>query len=66
MRQHPVEDDLVDDDKDDLVDGCDLDFVPHAIPDSESELFVLFAEGLDPNNPKTCEEVAGEWKALFR
>ena len=34
------------------------------LPEEETDLFVLFAEALDPANPKTVEEVEAEWKAL--
>jgi hypothetical protein len=50
---------------DDLLDGCDLDFTVDPTPDDEADLFVLFAEALDPNNPKTVEEAKAEWDEVF-
>ena len=49
----------------DEVDGCDLDFAVDPTPNDEVDLVTLFAEGLDPNNPKTIEEVRAEWEELF-
>lgn len=49
------------DQDDNLLDGCDEDFTVDPTPDDESDLFVLFAEALDPNNPKTVEDVEAEW-----
>lgn len=46
---------------DDELDGCDLDFTVGPIPDEESDLFVIFAEALDPANPKTIADVEAEW-----
>jgi hypothetical protein len=53
------------DEDDDLLDGCDVDFETEALPDDEQDLFVLFAEALDPENPKTVEQAEAEWKELF-
>jgi len=50
---------------DDLLDGCDLDFTEDPTPDDESDLFVLFAEALDPATPKTLQEAEVEWKGVF-
>ena len=46
---------------DEFLDGCDLDFTVDPTPDDEADLFVLFAEALDPNNPKTIADVEREW-----
>lgn len=46
---------------DDELDGCDLDFTQVPLEDDESDLFVLFAEALDPNSPVTIEDVEREW-----
>lgn len=46
---------------DNLLDGCELDFTIDSTPDEEVELVTLFAEALDPNNPKTIAEVEAEW-----
>lgn len=46
---------------DDELDGCDLDFTRLPVPDDESDLFVIFAEALDPLNPKTVDDVKAEW-----
>jgi hypothetical protein len=51
------------DEDDDLLDGCDIYF--ESLPEDEQDLFVLFAEALDPENPKTVEEAEAEWKELF-
>jgi hypothetical protein len=51
---------------DDLADGCDLDFTQEPTADDDAELFVLFAEALDPRSPKTVDGVAAEWQAVFR
>jgi hypothetical protein len=51
--------------EDNFLDGCDLDFVKAQLTDEEQELFPLFAEALDPNNPKTVEEAEAEWRELF-
>lgn len=48
-----------------FVDGCDIDFAEHALPDDEQDLFVLFAEALDPTTPKTVDEAKAEWDELF-
>lgn len=50
----------------DLVDGCDVDFEAEALPEEEQDLFVLFAEALDPDNPKTVEEAKADWEELFK
>lgn len=36
------------------------------LADDESDLFVLFAEGLDPNNKKTVDQVKSEWDEVFK
>lgn len=36
------------------------------ILDENSELFVLFAEALDPNTDKTVDQAANEWKELLK
>lgn len=50
---------------DDFLDGCDLDFTVDPTPDDEADLFVLFAEALDPANPKTVDEAKAEWDELL-
>lgn len=50
---------------DDLLDGCELDFTEDALPEDEAELFVLFAEALDPNTSKTVDEARADWEELF-
>ncbi len=52
-------------DHDDFVDGCDLDFRQDVLDDAEADLFVLFADALDPNSPQTVAESAAQWKAIF-
>jgi hypothetical protein len=51
---------------DDLADGCELDFTQEPTADDDAELFVLFAEALDPRSRKSVDDVAAEWKAVFR
>jgi hypothetical protein len=46
-----------------LYKGIDPETV--AAKDEDLDLIVLFAEALDPNNPKTVEDVEAEWKAVF-
>ncbi len=53
-------------DDDDLLDGCDVDFTEEELPEEESDLFVLFADALDPNTPSTIEQRETEWKELFK
>ncbi len=43
------------------LDGCSLDFTEDPIPDGEVDLFVLFAEALDPTSDVTVEDVEREW-----
>jgi len=57
---------------DEFVDGCGgtaghgiMGDEP-ALPDDEADLFVLFAEALDPDTPKTVDEAETEWRELFR
>lgn len=45
------------------ADGCDVDVEP--IDDDEAQLFVLFADALDPDTPSTVEQRRSEWEALF-
>lgn len=53
-------------DDDDFLDGCELDFAADgATTDEEVELLPLFAEALDPNDPKTVEQAEAEWRELF-
>lgn len=47
------------------LDGCDIDFREDPLPDDESDLFVLFADALDPNTDKTVEEAKAEWEDLL-
>jgi hypothetical protein len=51
--------------EDEFLDWCDLDFRIDPTPDDEADLFVLFAEALDPNNDKTVEEARREWEGLL-
>lgn len=51
---------------DDLLDGCDLDFTEDPLPVDEEDLFVLFAEALDPATDKTVEQARAEWEQLLR
>ena len=46
---------------DDLVDGCHLDMEDGALAEGEDDLFVLFAEALDPDSPVTVEQVKNVW-----
>lgn len=50
---------------DDFLDGCDIDMSEDNTTDEEVALFPLFAEALDPNNPKTVEEAESEWRELL-
>ncbi len=56
---------MADDPDDAFLDGCDLDFTVNPTNDKEADLFVLFAEGLDSNNPKSVDEAKAEWEALL-
>jgi hypothetical protein len=50
-----------------FIDGCgDLLGGADPLPDENGDLFVLFAEALDPASPKTVAEVESEWSELFR
>lgn len=49
-----LDDDLLDH-PDDILEGVD------PISEDDVDLFVLFAEALDPNNPKTVADVEAEW-----
>lgn len=53
----------------DDLDACDQNWndLPdeEVLHDDELELFPLFAEALDPNSPKTVEQVKAEWEELF-
>jgi hypothetical protein len=42
-------------------DGCDVDTTADPLPDEHVDLFVLFAEALDPANPITIEDVEETW-----
>lgn len=35
------------------------------LPDGEVDLFVLFAEALDPNTDVTIEEAQADWEAVL-
>ena len=49
----------------DDLDGCDFTVEPgDVLPDAEADLFVLFADALDPDTPTTVEQRAAEWEAL--
>lgn len=52
-------------DDDNLLDGCDADFTVDPTPDAEADLFVLFAEALDPANPKTVEQAKADWEQVL-
>jgi hypothetical protein len=49
----------------DDLDGCDIDFTEGTLADDETDLFVLFAEALDPDTDKTVEQARAEWEALL-
>ena len=49
----------------DDVDGCDVDMTADPLPDDHAELYALFAEGLDDENPKSVEQAKAEWEELF-
>lgn len=51
---------------DDTLDGCDLDFTIDPTPDDEADLFVLFAEALDPASTKSIAEAKAEWDEVLR
>jgi hypothetical protein len=53
-----IDDDCLDH-PDDILDGLE------PLTPLEGELFVLFAEALDPDNPKTVDEVLSEWREIF-
>jgi hypothetical protein len=59
--------DLMDELDDDLLDHPD-DLLGDTDPlsEEEGELFPLFAEALDPNNPKTIEEAKAEWEQVLQ
>lgn len=46
-----------------FLSGCDDDILGGAdpLPDDETDLFVLFAEALDPESPVTVEDVERTW-----
>lgn len=50
---------------DDLLDGCDVDFTEDELAHEEQDLFVLFADALDPNTESTVKQRETEWKELF-
>lgn len=50
---------------DDLLDGCDVDFTEDELDPEEQDLFVLFADALDPNTESTIKQREAEWKELF-
>lgn len=56
----------VDDNDDNFFDHPD-DIIGDTTPltEEEGELFVLFAEALDPGNPKTVEEAKAEWSEVL-
>jgi hypothetical protein len=35
------------------------------LSEEDSDMFVLFAEALDPSNDKTVDQVKAEWEELF-
>jgi hypothetical protein len=49
----------------DALDHGDIGMVEDPLPDDESDMFVLFADALDPDTPSTVEEREAEWKELF-
>ena len=54
---------MIDDDLFDHPDDLLGDEEP--LSEGDGELFPLFAEALDPNNPKTVEESKADWEVLF-
>lgn len=58
VPMHETDDNLLDH-PDDLMEGAE------PLTEEEGELFVLFAEALDPNNPKTIEEAKAEWEVVL-
>lgn len=42
-----------------------VDCLEEGIGDDEAELFVLFADALDPETPSTVDGRAAEWRELF-
>lgn len=46
---------------DDLLDGCDIDLAEDPLEAGTDELFVLFAEALDPESPVTIADVERVW-----
>jgi hypothetical protein len=51
--------------EDSQLDGCDVDMAADPLPEGEEDLLVLFVEALDPENPKTVEQVKAEWDEIF-
>lgn len=41
------------------------DLSEDALTEEEQDVYALFAEALDPNNPKTVDEAAAEWRELL-
>lgn len=54
--------DLDDELNDDLVDSCDLDLEEGQLEEGTDDLYVLFAEALDPGSPTTVEDVKELWE----
>lgn len=44
-----------------MLDGCDVDLAEDPLDEGTDDLFVLFAEALDPASDVTIEEVASAW-----
>jgi hypothetical protein len=52
---------LDDDLDDDLVDGCGVDMEAGPLEDGTDDLYVLFAEALDPSSDVTVKDVERQW-----
>lgn len=60
---------MTDQPDDAYLDGCNDDGILGDEPplvDDETDLFVLFAEALDPDNPKTVAEAEAEWREILQ
>jgi hypothetical protein len=47
------------------IDGCDIDMSEDPLEEGTEDLFVLFAEALDPDTELTVEQAKAEWEELF-
>lgn len=59
MGRKKLEDDAFLDHGDDVLGDTD------PLADEDAELFVLFAEALEPGSTKSLDEVCSEWQELF-